>query len=150
MCIKKTIIVNIVCSVLVIIRSEITTDASIKTLEGLIWCHFSATETTLFLHPSTTAPPPPPFFFFLVGPCILDLSDGLWGALYSWQAERPRRGFGAMKFLDSRGREALPKHYVFIMGGQTATQTSDTIQSEPDGISFICLFCFCMKATLKK
>lgn len=56
MCVKNTIIVNIVCSVLVIIRSQITTDARIKTLEGLIWCHFSASEATMFLHPSTIAP----------------------------------------------------------------------------------------------
>lgn len=59
MCIKKTIIVNTVCSVLVI-RPDITIDARIETLEGLIWCHFSASETTMFLHPSTTAS----FFFF--------------------------------------------------------------------------------------
>lgn len=34
MCVKNTIIVNIVCSVLVIIRSQITTDARIKTFGG--------------------------------------------------------------------------------------------------------------------
>lgn len=60
----------------------------------------------------------------------------------------PHRGFGAMKFLDSRGREPLSKHYVFKMGGHTAAQTSDTIQSEPDRICFVCLFCFCMETTL--
>lgn len=65
MCIKKKIIVNIVCSVLVIITSQITTDARIKTLEDLIWCHFSAKEATMFLHPSTTAHPRPPFVLFL-------------------------------------------------------------------------------------
>lgn len=68
MYIKKMIIVNIVCSVLVTIRSQITTDARIKTLEGfgwaLIWCHFSSSEATMFLHLSTTAPPLLSFFFF--------------------------------------------------------------------------------------
>lgn len=58
MCIKKTIIVNIVCSVLVSLRSQITTDARLKTLEGLSWCRFSASEATMFFHPSTTAPAP--------------------------------------------------------------------------------------------
>lgn len=65
MCIKKKIIVNIVCSVLVIITSQITTDARIKTLEDLIWCHFSAKEATMFLHPSTTAHPPRFIFVYL-------------------------------------------------------------------------------------
>lgn len=67
---KKAIIVNIVCSVLVIIRSQITTDARIKTLEGLIWCHFSLSEATMFLHPSTTTPPPTPTFFCFLFVCF--------------------------------------------------------------------------------
>lgn len=62
MYIEKTIIVNIVCSVLVIIRSQVTTDARNKTFGwGLIWCQFSAGESTTFLHPSATALL---FFFF--------------------------------------------------------------------------------------
>lgn len=59
MYIKKMLIVNIVCSVLVIIRSQVTTDARIKTMVGFgwgwIWCHFIASKATMLLHPSTTA-----------------------------------------------------------------------------------------------
>lgn len=62
MYIKKMIIVNIVCSVLAIIRSQITTDSRIKTCGwGWIWCHFS--EATMILHLCTTTPP---LFFIII------------------------------------------------------------------------------------
>lgn len=58
------IIVNIVCSVLAIIRSQITTDARLKTCGwGWIWCHFS--EATLKLFTSVHHSPPPPLFLLL-------------------------------------------------------------------------------------
>lgn len=63
MCIKKTIIVNIVCNVLVIIRFQITTDARIKTLEGLIWCHLVLVKLQCF-YIQAPQPSPPPFFFY--------------------------------------------------------------------------------------
>lgn len=59
MYIKKMIIVNIVCSVLAIIRSQITTDARIKIVAGVGSGAILVKLQCFYI----CAPQPPPLFF---------------------------------------------------------------------------------------